>query len=81
METGVLIRGGMMLVQADFLTCREAGNQLGLTEQRVSQLVRAGVIKATRPRNSWPWLLDPESVEALKKERESASTATRGATA
>jgi excisionase family DNA binding protein len=51
----------------DEITTRQAADRLGVTPQRVTQLIAAGALEARRPGRSW--LVDRRSVDGLLSER------------
>ncbi len=51
-----------------WLLPHEAGRRLGVSSQRVRQLVESGVLRAERIENGWR-LIDPDSVEAEVRRR------------
>jgi excisionase family DNA binding protein len=57
-----------------FLSAPEAAARLGLTRQRVQQLIKSGRLRADRIGNRWA--VKPRDVEKLKDERAATSEAT-----
>ena len=58
-----------MIVDIQFLSAKEAAKELGCTPERVTQLIRAKEINATRV-GDLVWVITREEVERFKRHRE-----------
>jgi hypothetical protein len=61
-----------MATQVKYLSARETGVILGMTQRRVNQLAKAGQLESVRIGNSNA--IDPESIQKYIKRRRQQST-------